>query len=610
VNTHDAPASAAPAPAKTSTPLTRALETIKRLKAELAAQRGAGPVAVVGIGLRLPGGLDDPEAYWAALREGRDVVRPRPATRTKPFADEWQELRQRGGFLDEVMEFDAEFFGIRSHEARSIDPQHRLLLEVAWEAMDDAALPPDRLETSKVGLYVGLTTHDYDRWREPDPEFGWIIGNLACFAAGRVSYTLGLRGPALSVDTACSSSLVTVHLARQALIRGECEVALAGGVNLIVAPDMSRMMTQSGLLAPDGLCKPFDARANGFTRSEGAGIVVLKRLEDALRAGDRIHAVINGSAVNHDGRSTSISAPNVLAQAELIRAALEDAGLSPADIGLLEAHGTGTALGDPIEMEAVTEVLGRPAADNRLWVGSAKANLGHLEAAAGIAGLLKAILSIQHRQIPRLVHYRTLNPRIDLSGTGIAMPTETQSWDTGESGAYAAVNSFGLSGTNAQVILSAAPEPEEHGDEGTQASVTGFEMSAKSPEALRELAAAYHARLADLSPRDYPAFAYTVTEGRSRHRHRALVAAVDRASALRALRALADSADGEGAGRLPAEVTLVEGEGGRGAVAGPYTPLPRKVISVPHHPWHRRHHAVEPPGADESVVRHEPTAGG
>ncbi|WP_406217051.1 type I polyketide synthase [Streptomyces canus] len=572
-----------PAPARGATPLTRAMETIKRLRAELAERRGDGPVAVVGVGLRLPGGITGLDAYWEALHEGRDLVRPLSDERKKPFAAQWADLPHRGGFLDDVFGFDAEFFGIRGHEARSLDPQHRMLLEVAWEALEDAALPPDRLSTAKVGLYAGLTNHDYEHWRDDDPEFGWILGNMPCFAAGRVSYTLGLRGPALSVDTACSSSLVTVHLARQALARGECEVALAGGVNLIVAPHMTRLMSQSGLLAPDGLCKPFDARANGFTRSEGCGIVVLKRLDDAVRDGDRIHAVIEGSAVNHDGRSTSISAPNVLAQAELIRASLDDAGLEPADIGLVETHGTGTALGDPIEMEAITEVLGRPTAGAKLWIGSAKANLGHLEAAAGIAGLLKAILSLQHRVVPPLVHYRTLNPRIDLSGTGISMPTAPEPWETGASGRHAAVNSFGLSGTNAQVILR-APDPQE---DRQAVPVDGFELSAKTPEALRELAHSYHTHLDATEDAGYPDFAYTATEGRARHLHRARITAPDRTTALTALRALADGTDSRDED-----------------APGPYRPLPRRVVALPAYPWQRRHYAVDPPTSDASSVRH------
>jgi acyl transferase domain-containing protein len=588
-----APVSRGPAPASGTTPLTRALETIKRLKAELAAQRGNGPIAVVGIGMRLPGGITGPDTYWEALSEGRDLVRPLSDDRKKPFAAQWADLPHRGGFLKDVMGFDAEFFGIRSHEARSLDPQHRLLLEVAWEALEDAALPPDRLSTAKVGLYAGLTNHDYDQWRDDDPEFSWILGNMPCFAAGRVSYTLGLRGPAMSVDTACSSSLVTVHLARQALARGECDLALAGGVNLIVSPYMTRLMSQSGLLAPDGLCKPFDARANGFTRSEGCGIVVLKRLDDAVRDGDRIHAVIQGSAVNHDGRSTSISAPNVLAQAELITSALEDAGLEAGDIGLLESHGTGTALGDPIEMEAVTEVLGRPGRGAKLWVGSAKANLGHLEAAAGIAGLIKAILSLQHRLVPPLVHFRTLNPRIDISGTGITMPTALERWEAGAGGACAAVNSFGLSGTNAQVILRAPETDPREVRQGVP--VGGFEVSARTRRALRELADSYHAFLASEGRDDYPAFAYTATEGRTRHPYRALVSATDRATALTALRALADGADS------PA-VTVVEGRDN--STPSPYDPLPRRVVGLPPYPWQKRHFAVDPPGADVSSVRH------
>ncbi|WP_462203176.1 beta-ketoacyl [acyl carrier protein] synthase domain-containing protein, partial [Frankia sp. CcWB3] len=440
----------------TPTPLTRALETIRNLRAQLDAQTGRAPLAVVGVGLRLPGGIADLDAYWDVLAAGGDLVRPMPAARKGPFSAAWEGLPQRGGFLDEVLDFDADFFGISPREARGLDPQHRLLLEVAWEAMENAALPPDRLTGARTGLYVGITGQDYRDWQAGEPDAYWATGNGHCFAAGRLAYTIGLTGPALAVDTACSSSLVAVHLASQALRRGECDVALVGGVNLVLSPRSTRLVAQTRSLAPDGLCKAFDARANGFTRGEGCGVVVLKRPDHAERDGDRIHAVLHGSAVNSDGRSSGFTAPNVLAQVGLVEAALADAGLTPTDIGLVEAHGTGTALGDPIEMESLVTVLGRRNGGAPLRVGSVKTNIGHLEAAAGIAGLLKVILCLQRRAVPPLVHFTTLNPRIDLDGTGITLPRDLQQWGPADGGRCAGVSSFGMSGTNAHLILGPA----------------------------------------------------------------------------------------------------------------------------------------------------------
>src|SRR6185503_8713684 len=407
----------------TPTPLSRAVDTIRRLRAQLASQATGRPIAVVGVGMRFPGAIDSLDAYWQLLADARDVVRAMPAARKAPFAAEWDALPHRGGYLDDVTGFDAAFFGISPREARALDPQHRLLLEVAWEALENAALPPDRICGARAGVYVGITGQDYRDWQTGAPDTYWATGNGHCFAAGRLAYAMGFTGPAIAVDTACSSSLVAVHLACQALRGGECDVAVAGGVNLILSPRSTRLLEETRALSPDGLCRTFDARANGFVRGEGCGVVVLKRLDHAMRDGDHVHAVIHGSAVNQDGRSSGFTAPNVLSQVALIEAALADARLSPADIGLVEAHGTGTALGDPIEMEALAAALGRRNAGAPLHVGSVKTNLGHLEAAAGIAGLLKAIACCAHRAIPALVHYRTLNPRIDLSGTQIALPT-------------------------------------------------------------------------------------------------------------------------------------------------------------------------------------------
>ncbi|RSS44929.1 polyketide synthase [Streptomyces sp. WAC08241] len=551
------------------------METIRALRAELAALRGAEPVAVVGAGLRAPGGVRDLDGYWRLLAEGGDAVGPLPAERRGPFGEAWDAVPHRGGFLDDVLGFDAPFFGIAPREARAMDPQHRLLLEVAWEALDDAGIPARGAAGERTGLYVGITGQDYREWMREGPDSYWATGNGHWSAAGRLAHTLGLAGPALAVDTACSSSLVTVHLARQALRTGECDVAVAGGVNLVLSPLATELAARTGALSPDGLCRPFDARANGFTRSEGCGIVVLKRLSDALRDGDRVHAVLHGSAVNHDGRSSGFTAPNVLAQARLIRAALADAGLEPADIGLVEAHGTGTSLGDPIEMEALAEALGRANSGAMVLLGSAKANLGHTESAAGVLGLLKAVLSLRHRAVPPVAHFTALNPRIDFAGTGFRVPTALEPWQA--AGEYAGVSSFGMSGTNAHVVVGASPEPEAPA--GPVAPVSGFEVSARTPEALRTWAALLADRLASVKDEDYPAFAYTLTHGRAPLATAVRITAGDRTEAAALLRSLAGDAVPSTVAELPAHR------------APGFTDLPRRVLDLPAYPWERRRHA-------------------
>ncbi|WP_405853291.1 SDR family NAD(P)-dependent oxidoreductase [Streptomyces sp. NBC_00090] len=569
----------------TTTPLSRAMDTIKRLRGELEEARSgqSGPLAVVGVGLRLPGGIVDLDGYWTALSEGRDLVAPMPEHRKGPFAAEWDTLPRRGGYLDEVLEFDAGFFGISPREARSLDPQHRLLLEVAWEALEDAAFAPEYLSGLRTGLYVGVTGQDYRDWQPAGQEDAyWLTGNGHCFAAGRIAYTMGLMGPAVAVDTACSSSLTAVHLAGQALRRDECDVAIAAGVNLILSPRSTRLIQQTNSLSPDGLCKTFDARANGFTRGEGCGVVVLKRLSEALRDGDRVHAVIRGSAVNQDGRSSGFTAPNVRAQISLIKAALDDAGLTPGAIGALEAHGTGTALGDPIEVEAIVEALGRRDGGAPLRIGSVKTSIGHLEAASGIAGLIRGVASVKRRAVPPVVHLDTLNPRIDIESTGIEFPRRETEW-TGEDGAgdCLGISSFGMSGTNAHVVLGPLTAEELAATATGSAPVTGFEITARSEDSLRAWAGRLADRLAELPDEAYPAFAYTVTEGRARHSVRAGITAGDPAAAARALRALADGADSE-AVRL--DGTTPE---------APATALPRRVADLPAYPWERVRYAPE-----------------
>ncbi|MFJ8568484.1 polyketide synthase [Streptomyces sp. NPDC093514] len=565
-----------------ATPVSRAMETIRALREELAALKGAQPIAVVGVGLRAPGGITDLDGYWSALVSGTDAVRPIPESRRHPFGAAWDEVPHRGGFLDEVLEFDAPFFGVAPREGRALDPQHRMLLEVVQEALDDAGIPAARAAADgATGLYVGITGQDYREWMREGPDSYWATGNGHCFSAGRLAHTLGLTGPAMAVDTACSSSLVTVHLARQALRSGECDIAVAGGVNLVLSPHGTALAARTGALSPDGVCRPFDARANGFTRSEGCGIVVLKRLSDAVRDGDRVHAVIHGSAVNHDGRASGFTAPNVLAQTRLVERALAEAGLGPADIGHVEAHGTGTALGDPIEVEALAAALGgRTGAATPVLLGSAKANLGHTESAAGVLGLIKAMLSLRHRAVPPLPHFTTLNPRIDLSGTGLRIPTELEPWPAG-AGAYAGVSSFGMSGTNAHVVLGAPEERPQGAPAGTEApvAVTGFEVSARTPAALRAYAALLAGRLAGTKDEEYAAFAYTVTHGRSALATRIRVTAGDRHRAAAVLGAVAE-------GLLPPEVEEVAA----GTPPG-FGELPRRVLDLPAYPWERRRYA-------------------
>ena len=410
-------------------------------------------IAIVGIGCRMPGDVDSPAALWRLLADGRDAVGPFPAGRPLPGGAPPGE----GGWLRDVTGFDADLFGVSRPEADVLDPQHRLMLEVAWEALEHAGLPPDRLSGEAAGVYVGMSYDDYMQRLAGQPEelAGGILTNGHCVAAGRISYLLGLHGPAVTLDTACSSGLVAVHLAGQALRDRECDVAVAGAVNLVLDDRTHREFTRFGMLSPTGRCHAFDGTADGFVRSEGAGAVVLKRLSDARRDGDRILAVVRGSAVNQDGRSEGLSAPSAEAQEAVYRAALVRAGLDAADIGYVEAHGTGTRLGDPTEIASLSRVyggLGRPVA-----IGSIKSNIGHLEPAAGIAGLIKAVLALENGLIPGNLHFTGWAPELDPGASGLFVPTGTVRWPSGGV-RRAAVSSFGFSGTNAHVVLEQGPE--------------------------------------------------------------------------------------------------------------------------------------------------------
>ncbi len=429
------------------------------------------PIAVIGIGCRLPGGVSSPDAFWELLANGVDAIREVPAERWR--ADSLHAraggppgliVPRWGGFLDGVDGFDAAFFGISSREAQGMDPQQRLLLEVSWEALEDGGIPPLSLRGSQTGVFVGLSFLDYgaralytEDLRQITPYSS--IGTLSSVAAGRISYVLGLSGPSLAVDTACSSSLAAVHLACQSVRAGECEMALAGGVNLILTPHAGMALGRMDALAPDGRCKPFDASADGIVRSEGCAIIALKPLSAALRDGDRVYAVIRGSASNHDGRSNGLTAPNGRAQRAVIREALARGRVLPAEVGYVETHGTGTRLGDPIEVHALGEVLGKGRDPARsVLLGAVKGNIGHTEACSGVASLIKAALVFEHGAVPANLHLREPNPHIAWEQLPVRVAATAQAWPEQEGGRrIAGVSAFGFSGTNVHVILEEPP---------------------------------------------------------------------------------------------------------------------------------------------------------
>lgn len=523
------------APASNLSSMQRAIVTIQKLrtKVESLERARSEPIAIVGMGCRFPGGANTPEAFFRLLDNGVDAVSEVPPERwplERESADSEGEQRSLrwGAFLKDVDKFDAGFFGISPREAESLDPQQRLLLEVTWEALERAGQLPERLMGSKTGVFVGIWSLDYQQRviaQEQDKLDAYCFtGNVLSTAAGRVAYTLGLQGPCMSVETACSSSLTAIHLACQSLRAGESSMALAGGVNLMLSPTTTKLLSKTQALSPDGRCKTFDARANGFVRGEGCGILVLKRLSDAERDGDAILALIRGSAVNQDGRSTGLTAPNVLSQQALLRQALENARLSPQDIGYVETHGTGTSLGDPIEMEAIKAVLGAPRDKGATCIlGAVKTNIGHLEAAAGVAGVIKVVLAMQNDKIPGNLHFRTLNPRIDLNGTSLEIAQEAKPWTLGIRPRCAGVSSFGISGTNAHVILEEAPRSLEEGLIEEETSTCLLPLSAKAPDALRDLARAFQEMLISAQSPRLLDIVHTASARRSHYLHRLAV---------------------------------------------------------------------------------------
>jgi acyl transferase domain-containing protein len=545
-------------PVNDPTLVKRSLAALKELRTKYEALENSRrePIAIVGLGCRFPGGADTPEALWKMLCGKVDAVSAIPGDRwdAQQYFDEDTgapgKMHMRfGAFLNAPDRFDPYFFGISPREASQMDPQQRLFLEVAWHALEDAGLSAKALAGSDTGVFVGANANDYLQLQLSEPQgldTYSLVGGTNCIIPNRLSYLLDLRGPSMSFDTACSSSLVAVHQACQSLRSGESSAAIVGGINLILSPVVSVAHSKGLPLAPDGRCKTFDARADGYVRGEGCGVVVLKRLSDARAAGDTIWAVIHGSAVNQDGLSNGLTAPNGKAQRAVIRKALEIARLTGEEVGLVEAHGTGTSLGDPIEVEALSEIYGPAGADNApCALGSIKTNIGHLEAGAGIAGLIKVALSLKHAAIPGNLHFQKLNPHIALDSSRLYVPTELKPWQATDGRRFGAVSSFGAGGTNAHVVLglqeeAAAAQPVA----GEAGRVQLLVLSARSRSALLSVAQ----QMADYlssgpgQQESLEDLCATAALRRTHHTHRVALAVRSREEAVRQLRALRENA--------------------------------------------------------------------
>lgn len=564
--------------------LARALAALQAMRAKLdqLTQRASEPIAVVGMACRFPGGADSPEAFWRLLRAGTDMVTEVPASRwdVDAYHDPDPAAPGRitsrfGSFLEGVHGLDGRFFNLSPREAAALDPQHKLLLEVSWEALESAGLTPELLAAGPTGLFVGMNTSDYllNQLLAGEPEdmdFYLATGNTHSVATGRVSHALGLRGPSMAIDTACSSSLTAVHLACQSLRSGECRAALAGGVNLTLAPEVSVTISHGRVFAADGRCKTFDAAADGYVRGEGCGVLALKRLSDALADGDTILAQIRGSAVNHGG----VTVPHGPSQEAVIRAALSSCSMDPSRVSYVEAHGTGTSLGDPIEVRALSAALGPGRkAGSPLWLGSVKTNMGHLEAAAGVAGLMKVVLSLVHREIPPHLHFRRWNPLCEVESPAMSIPTEVTPWQPTSGPRVAGISSFGIGGTNAHVIVEEAPAAAPRAEAPPGPAL--LPLSARSAEGLRRLAAAYGEWIAGPASPPLRDVCFTASVRRAHHEHRVAVTGGSSAEIAEGLRAFAAGAArvNVAAGRAStvrrAEVVLVfSGQGSQWAGMG------------------------------------------
>jgi acyl transferase domain-containing protein/acyl-CoA synthetase (AMP-forming)/AMP-acid ligase II/acyl carrier protein len=540
------------------------------------------PIAVIGIACRFPraDSLDD---YWVLLDEGVDAISEIPPERWdgeayyQPGAPApGKAYTKWGGFLSGVDRFDAQFFGISPREADGMDPQQRVLLQTTWHALEDAGIPPDSLAGSDTGVFMGVMTHDYEllevaQQANLDAYFG--TGTHSSIIANRISYLFDLHGPSWVAETACSSSFVALDGARKSLLERECGLAIVGGVNLLLSPELFVALSQAQMLSPSGRCMTFDARANGYVRSEGCAVLILKRYSDALRDNNRIHGLIASSALNQDGKSNGITAPSGQAQQAVIRRALAGAAIAPERVSYVEAHGTGTGLGDPIEMDALKQTYGVPSAIHpTLWVGSAKSNIGHTEPVSGLAGLIKVLLAMRHERIPQNVHFQQLNPHISLEGSRCAVAAEPQPWPRGEQPRLAAISSFGFGGANAHVIVQEAPAesaPAEH------AGAQLLTLSAKTPAALRQLATLYAGHLDASKVEELFAICHTATAHRSHLPHRLAVYGSQPAELAAALRQYAQDSEpanlysGHAAGGDPGKLAfLFTGQGSQYAGMG------------------------------------------